>query len=93
MRIRYLPAVIRDLDGIAAYIRQENPSAAADVTRQIREFIDLLMVAPDVGRSLGGTLRVSPIPRLPYLVYYRRLPTELRILRIRHGRGRPIAIT
>lgn len=91
MRIRYLQSAARDLNELITYVARDNPLAASSLERECRVFLELLADFPHAGRRSGFSgVRYSPVPRLPYVIYYRLLPGELRILRIRHARRRPL---
>lgn len=94
MLIRFLPVAARDLESILSYVREDNPSAAETIKVSILGFLDLFAGFPDLGRATAVQgVRFSPVPRLPCVVFYRRLDKELRILRIRHARRRPLRLS
>jgi toxin ParE1/3/4 len=79
MKVRYLPRAVDDLAAIADYIAERNPSAALTVEAKIRATIQLLSEHPKVGRALEQcpTVRVMPVVRYPYLVFYEDAEDEL----------------
>lgn len=86
MKLRYAPRAIRQMDSIAAYIVQENPSAAKRVGARLQRAITRLVQFPGMGRvgALVGT-RELIVPGLPYLVVYRVEATEIVVLGVYHG--------
>lgn len=91
MRLRYAPLAIRDLAGIASYIRAYDPSAAVRVGSEIRRCAAMLSDHPQAGRSIGRGLRRYAVPRLPYLIVYRvdEAAAEVAVITIRHAARRP----
>lgn len=94
MYVRYLRRASLDLQEIGTYVDRDSPVAARRVLATIERHIALLCDFPDLGRWSGvQSVRIAPVPRLPYLIFYRRVGDELRILRVRHSRRRAIAAT
>jgi addiction module RelE/StbE family toxin len=92
MKVRYSRRAVADLIGIADYIRAHNPQAAEAVEKRIRASIRRLETFPFGGcRTEDPTIRMFPIGRYPYLVFYEVFQDEVVIHHIRHGRRGPIA--
>lgn len=91
MNVVYAPRALRDLNGIAEYLAEHNPTAAVSVLGAIKSSIDTLGYFPQIGRLIdtSGHRRV-PVLRYPYLIFYRIAGYELFILHIRHASRRPI---
>ena len=72
MRVRYGPRAIGDLAGIADYLVKRSPRGARSVDRGIRKTVDLIATFPGSGRALQQrpAIRVMPVGRHPYLVFY-----------------------
>ena len=83
MKVRYSPRALAQLDEIHKYIAQHNPRAVTAVVVRIGELCEKL-----------GELRMVPVVRHPYLIFYAVIAesNEVRILRIRHGRRRPLIL-
>jgi len=91
MKVRYSRRAVADLVGIADYIREHNPRAALAVEKQIRASIGRLEMFPFSGRPTDDlSIRMFPITRYPYLVFYEVLEGEVFIHHIRHGRREPL---
>ncbi len=91
MKVRYSRRAVADLVAIAEYIREHNPSAAAAVEKRIQDSIDQLEAFPFKGRPTDDpAVRMFPIVRYPYLVFYEVMDGEIVVHHIRHGRRRPI---
>jgi toxin ParE1/3/4 len=92
VRLRYSPRAARDLADIADYLTARSPRGALAVDRRIRKTIDLIAAFPSAGRQLEQrpAIRVMPIGRYPYLVFYTSRNDEVVILHVRHGARRPI---
>lgn len=92
MRVIYSPRAIADLAGIADYLVARNPQGALAVERRIREVVSLLAEFPGIGRVVEQrpAVRVMPLGRYPYLVFYTVRDDELFVIHIRHGARKPI---
>src|SRR5258708_7163324 len=85
MNIVYAPRALSDLEIIAAYLNDRNPSGARRVLASIKSSIDTLEFFPQIGALAdeAGHRRL-PILQYPYMVFYRVAEEELFILHIRH---------
>jgi toxin ParE1/3/4 len=92
MKLRYLPRAINDITAIADYLSERNPSGARAVEVRIRAAADLLSRFPALGRELEQRpdVRVWPVARYPYLIFYSATGDEVLILHIRHGARQPV---
>jgi toxin ParE1/3/4 len=96
MKVRYSKRAVDDLIAVADYVRPTdlsiyNPSAAEAVEKRIRGSIARLSIFPFIGRATDDSvIRVLPITRYPYLVFYEVLGEEIVIHHIRDGRRAPI---
>ncbi len=86
MRLEWSPSAVEDRELIFDHIVQDNPLAAVDVDERIREQTEQLAVFPEIGRPgrTPGT-RELVVSHTPYLVAYRMLGEDLRILRVLHS--------
>lgn len=94
MKVRYSPQSLLQLSEIHSYIAQHNPRAAKAVVARIEELCEKLGEFPGMGSITDHPgVRVLPVVRYPYLIFYRLIAEvdEVRILRIRHGQRRPLA--
>jgi addiction module RelE/StbE family toxin len=94
MRVRYSPSALAQLERIHSYIARHNPRAAQKVIARIEDLCARLADFPGMGAETDNArVRVLPVVRYPYLIFYTILAEddEVRILRVRHGRCRPLA--
>ncbi|MGO9171079.1 MAG: type II toxin-antitoxin system RelE/ParE family toxin [Rhodomicrobium sp.] len=93
MKISYSPRAVADLASIAGYLVERNPRAAVTVELRIREVVDRLAEFPRMGRALAQrpAVRMMPLGRYPYILFYTAAGDELIVLHIRHGSRRPSA--
>jgi len=87
VRIIWHDDALDDLDGIRAYIAQDNPPAARRVTSRIRTGVELLLMHPMLGRAgRVAETREFVFSDIPYIAIHRidgqRAAVE--ILRIIH---------
>lgn len=86
LRARLSPRAISDLDSIREYLVQRSSRGAENVRRAIAETIALLEQFPGAGRTSAiKGVRVIPVVRYDYLVYYKVGADEVLILHIRHA--------
>lgn len=91
MRVRYSPLALRQLDQIFSYIAQDSPKGARRMVERITSVADLLGDQPRMGRATSNRdLHVQPISGTPYIIYYRILRDDVRIVRVRHGARRKL---
>ena len=91
MNVVYAPRALRDLQGISAYLTERSPGASTRVLATLKTSIDSLSYFPELGRLVDAAgHRRMPVPRYPYLIFYRIAGDELLILHIRHTSRRPI---
>jgi toxin ParE1/3/4 len=85
MEIVWRRAALNDLEAIREFIRQDNPDAARRVHTAIRAAVDSLAEHPNFGRvgRVEGT-RELVLPRLPYIIVYRVVAEQIRILAVIH---------
>lgn len=90
MKVRYSKSAVADLIAISDYVRDRNPRAAEKVEERIRSSIGQLEMFPLIGRLTDDSnIRMFPIVRYPYLVFYEVASGEVVIHHIRHGRRKP----
>jgi plasmid stabilization system protein ParE len=87
MRLRYTSRANADIAGIHEFIAADNGRAATAVARQIRSTSGLLARYPGLGRETDiPGVRVFPVARYPYVIYYNVRADELVVLHVRDGR-------
>lgn len=93
MKVRLSPSATDDIIQIADYLTERNPRAALAVERAIRQSITLLAEFSGSGRAMTQrpNVRVMPIVRYPYLIFYTVEQSELVVLRIRHAARAPLS--
>lgn len=81
---------IRDVDAIRAYLNAEaGPRVTERMVRRIKAAADSLDALPERGRRGAlGTRRLVHVR--PFVIRYRVLPDEVRIIAVRHGAMRPV---
>lgn len=87
MRVRFTRKAVNNLDDIAGYLVERNPSAAQRVREKILEALDILVRFPDAGkRQTTEQVRKLVVRKYPYLVYYsvNKDAGEIIILSIQH---------
>lgn len=91
MKVVYTAAALRDLDEIAEWLAVHYPTIAPTIERRIRAVIEHIGRWPESGRrsTKRPGVRVIPIGRYPYRVFYRITNDAVEILHIHHAARRP----
>jgi addiction module RelE/StbE family toxin len=91
MRVRYTEAALADLNAIFSYIAKDNPKAATFVVGRIEQVVSRIGDFPYMAHGTDEPgVRVIPVGRFPYLLFYSVSGQEVVILHVRHAaRSRP----
>jgi toxin ParE1/3/4 len=91
MRVRYTRAALAELGDIFSYIAQHNRVAAAQVVARVDETAARLARFPQMGTpKYKPGVRMVPLRRYPFLIFYTVESDEVLILSVRHAaRKRP----
>lgn len=95
MKVRYSRRALRQIEEIHRYISERNPRAATRVIVRIEELCEKLGEFPGMGHATDRSdIRVLPVVRYPYLIFYTVVASgeEVRILRVRHGRRKSLTV-
>lgn len=79
----------KDLYQIAAYIHQFDPAAAIKIEEQLKVLSESLTHFPQRGRPVSRSAREIVSVR-PYVMRYQIVADTVVIVRVRHGRRRPL---
>jgi toxin ParE1/3/4 len=91
MKVRLGSRAVRDLEDIRDYLVEHSPAGAEQVRRHIAATIDRLGDFPLLGRATDEPgIRVLPLTRYPYLIFYAVLGETVAILHVRHGAREPL---
>jgi plasmid stabilization system protein ParE len=91
MKVEYTHRALADLCKIAADSRAFGEDVAAAVELRIRTVVANIAQHPKVAAPVADRpgMRVVPLIRYPYKIFYRILEDRVRILHIRHTARRP----
>ena len=87
MRVEYARRAVSDILDIADYyVSSDNPAAGERVALRIREVVARIARAPHSGRPVieRPGVRVVPLLRYRYAIFYAATDDGIRILHIRH---------
>ncbi len=92
MKVKYSPRAISDLFGIAEYLKAKSISGSLAIDDKIQSSIRLIGELPRSGRVLEGrpNVRIIPVARAPYLIFYAIKDDAIIILHIRHASRKPV---
>ena len=84
MELRWTRKALENLDQIAAYIAQDNPTGASSFFGEIKEKTELLVTFPALGRPgrVPGTREL--VVHENYVVPYRVKDDTVQIIRVQH---------
>ena len=89
MRLTWSPRARGDIYAIHDWVRQHSEQGATRVIAEIRKTAELIARHPSIGRSTDRPpIRVLPVVRFPYLIYFVVQSDEVIILHVRHGARR-----
>jgi len=89
MEIVWRRAALNDLQAIREFIAEDNPDAAGRIVTAIHSAAERLADHSRLGRTgrVAGT-RELVIPRTPYIVAYRIVADQIRVLAVIHASRR-----
>ena len=84
-RVEYSERALRNLEGIKAYIAQDNPAAALQVVTALTSAANDLSTHPMLGNpwKREGTRKLV-IPKYPYVIIYRLTASAVFVLAVAH---------
>ena len=86
MNVYFAQSAKADIKEIHNHIARENPSIAASVISAIERATDRLSTFPLSGRNGAvETTRELVVPRLPFIVVYRKTPEAVEIIAVFHA--------
>lgn len=91
MKVVYTAAALRDLDEIAEWLSVHYPTIAPVVARRIRAVVAHIGRWPESARhsTKRRGVRVIPVGRYPYKIFYRVTTTAVEILHVHHAARQP----
>ena len=93
MRVKWRARALGELEAILKYVAAERPAAAEAIARRIEATAGYLSIFPELGHPTNvAGVRTKLVPGCPYRLFYTILEDrdEIRILRVRDVRRRPI---
>jgi plasmid stabilization system protein ParE len=90
MRVVYTASAVRDLDDIADWLAVHYPTLAPSVEQRIRAVVARIGRWPESARRADKRVgvRVVPVGRFPYRIFYRVSNETVEILHIHHAARR-----
>jgi len=91
MKVLYTEEALKDLDAIADWLIVHYPAVAPAVERRIRSAITHITHWPESSRRSAerSGVRVAPLGRYPYKIFYRINDDTVEILHIHHAAQKP----
>jgi toxin ParE1/3/4 len=90
VKVRYTDEALRDLDDILRYIALNFPAAYRGFEAQLHSIERRIGQWPRSARPVADRpgVRMVPLTRYPYNVFYRVMPDSVDVLHIRHSARR-----
>jgi toxin ParE1/3/4 len=86
MNVRYTDTALREIDSIFAYVADRDAAAAGRIVMRVEQLVSRLAEFPFLGHVADEPeVRVLPLGRYPYWVFYRVGSEEVAILHVRHA--------
>ncbi|MBK6474024.1 MAG: type II toxin-antitoxin system RelE/ParE family toxin [Flavobacteriales bacterium] len=73
-----------------AWYELQSPGLGAPFLQTLDETFDSIRTFPRGFPIIRGTLRQAPVKKFPYVIIYQVGRSEVRVLRVIHGRRHPI---
>ncbi|WP_374495303.1 type II toxin-antitoxin system RelE/ParE family toxin [Zoogloea sp.] len=90
MKVVVHPGAEQDLmEAVSFYEREGSHTLAARFVTEFKRVTALISDYPDIGVSRGNGLQGVTMAIFPYTLIYRRDPSQIRILVVKHDRRRP----
>jgi toxin ParE1/3/4 len=89
VRVIWSPSALREVARATDYLMEFNPRAAIKLAEGLLSAGDGLVDFPYRGRVVPGTTMRELVTDYPYIVRYRIVRDDVRILRVRHTSRRP----
>lgn len=84
MRVRYTRTALREVEEILSYLASHNPAAADAVDARIEQVIAWIGQFPRIGHEIENDVRMLPLGRYPFLIFYNVERDEVIIHNVRH---------
>ena len=86
VKVSFAPRARNDLAEIHSWLAERSATAATSVIAAIRTTANLIGEYPRIGRETNiDRVKLLPVVRYPYLVYYTLEPDEVVVIHVRHG--------
>jgi len=91
MKVVYTAAARKDLEDIASWLTAHYPAVAPAVERRIRNVVARIGRWPHSARPSAKRpgVRMTPIGRYPYKIFYRVTEDTVQILHVHHSARQP----
>jgi len=89
LKLEYSERAVSEISGIVEYLRVRNPHAAQRVALELKTAVQVVAQFPYSGRDVGNGIRVFPVGRYPYLIYWTIQNDIVSVLHVRHTSRTP----
>jgi toxin ParE1/3/4 len=91
MKVIYTAEALDNLDGILAFLGRNYPAISAAFEKRLRTVVARIGAWPESAEEVAERpgVRVAPLIRYPYKIFYRITDETVEILYIHHAARRP----
>ena len=91
MKVLWTEEALHDLDEIADYLITHFPAVAPLLAKRINDTVARIRRWPQSARTSAGrpNVRVVPLGRFPYKIFYRVREDAIEVLHVHHGARQP----
>jgi toxin ParE1/3/4 len=90
MKVRYTATALREIEEILSYLAARNPAAAAAVAARVEQVVTWIADFPRIGYAIEKDVRLLPLGRYPFLIFYTIRSDEVLVRNVRHhAQSRP----
>jgi plasmid stabilization system protein ParE len=89
--VEFRPGALQDLDDAVTWLEEARAGLGPELLAEVREAIQRLMRAPEIGAPVAGAPEVRSIRvhRFSYRIFFAERSDRIRILAVAHHRRRP----
>lgn len=90
MRVEYHPAIEAEIEEIRGYYDERSPGLGSEFVGEFERQVLALAAAPERWMVVTGDVRRCLMRRFPYIIYFRRVDSDLiRVTVVKHQRRHP----
>jgi toxin ParE1/3/4 len=86
VNLHYTETALAEIDSLFSYVAERNPAAAAGIVARVEQVASRLVEFPYLGHPVDELdVRILPLGRYPYLIFYTVNSDRIAIIHVRHA--------